>query len=109
MELSCFNWLNKGIPLKEFEERRNIQIKKESELKLFNEMMGESGSIRRQLITSKRPSGWGQSQGRYSKKSKKDLPKKSFADGPFMYKGKIISDEEAKKIIEEYNQKNKTI
>ena len=110
MDLACFNWKATGIPLQEFIERRERQIQEENRMTIFNEMMAEGKSIRRTLVTNNRPSGWGRSQGTYRYKPKEDLPKRKFADSPFIYKGKEISDEEAKKIFKEYNEKkNKTI
>ena len=111
MDLACFNWKATGIPLQEFVERRERQIQEENRMAIFNEMMAEGKSIRRTLVTNNRPSGWGRSQGKYRSPYKKDdLPKRRFADSPFIYKGKEISDEEAKKIFQEYNEKkDKTV
>jgi len=101
----CFNWGSKGIPLEAAKIRREKRKEQEERLAIFNGMMEEGADIRRNVVNQNRPTGWGKSTGRYKKPYVVELPKRTFGDGPFMYRGKPITDEEAKEIFEKHNKK----
>ena len=101
----CFNWGSEGIPLEEAKIRRAKRQEQEDRLAIFNGMMEESAGIRRGVVNANRPTGWGKSTGNYKNPYGLELPKRTFDDGPFMYKGKPITDEEAKEIFEKHNKK----
>ena len=101
----CFNWGARGIPLEQATIRREKRQEQEERLAIFNEMMEESAGIRQGVVNANRPRGWGRKAERYKNPYGLELPKRTFGDGPFMYKGKPITDEEAKKIFDEYNKK----
>jgi hypothetical protein len=101
----CFNWGSKGIPLEQATIRRAKRQEQEERLAIFNGMMQEGANIRRNVVNQNRPTGWGKSTGIYKNPYGVELPKRTFGDGPFMYKGKPITGEEAKKIYEEYDGK----
>lgn len=101
----CFNWGVRGIPLEQATIRREKRQEQEERLAIFNQMMEEGAAIRRNVVNANRTTGWGKSTGTYKNPYGVEMPKRTFGDGPFMYDGKPITDEEAKKIFEEYNKK----
>lgn len=101
----CFNWGARGIPLEAAKIRREKRQEQEDRLAIFNGMMKEGADIRRNVVNQNRPTGWGRNTGRYKNPYGEELPKRTFGDGPFMFKGKPITDEEAKEIFEKHNKK----
>lgn len=84
--------------------RREKRQEQEERLAIFNQMMEEGADIRRNVVNANRPTGWGRSTGNYKNPYGLELPKRTFDDGPFMYNGKPITDEEAKEIFEKYKK-----
>ena len=73
---------------------------------IFEEMMGESADIRRNVVTANKSQGWGNSKRKVQKNplnKKKDRPYKPFADGDWHYNGKPITNDEAKAIFKNLN------
>lgn len=101
----CFNWGARGIPLEQATIRREKRQEQEERLAIFNQMMKEGADIRRNVVSQNKPRGWGRKAERYKNPYDVELPKRTFGDGPFMYRGHPIPNEEAKKIFDEYNKK----
>ena len=53
------------------DEMKNVAHKRQQQ-QVFDEMMKESKSIRRQTVNANRSSGWGRNTGRYNPKNKKN-------------------------------------
>lgn len=80
--------------------------KKRKEKMIFAEMMGESESIRRNVVTANKSQGWGNSKRKVQKNplnKKTDRPYRPFADSDWHYNGKAITKEEAKEIFKNLN------
>lgn len=90
--------------MEEAKLRRAKRQEQEERLAIFNQMMEEGADIRRNVVNQNRPTGWGRSTGNYKNPYGLELPKRTFDDGPFMYNGKPITDEEAKEIFEKYKK-----
>ena len=86
-----------------FESRMLKMAKARKDKLIFEEMMNESSSIRRVTVDPNRPRGWGNNNNKYrhpaASKASMDKPYKPFSDGDWFYKGKAITKEEAKKIL----------
>jgi len=84
-----------------FFESRMLKMAKDRKDKLiFNEMMNESSSIRRATLDPNRPRGWGNNNQKYRNPAASfDKPYQKFSDGDWFYKGKVITKDEAKKIL----------
>jgi len=87
-----------------FFESRMLKMAKDRKNKLiFNEMMNESSSIRRATLDPNRPRGWSNNNQKYrypaASKASSDKPYQTFSDGDWFYKGKVITKEEAKKLL----------
>lgn len=86
-----------------FESRMLKMAKARKDKLIFNEMMNESSSIRRATVDPYRPRGWGHNNNKYrhpaATQASMDKPYQRFSDGDWFYQGKVITKEEAKKIL----------
>jgi hypothetical protein len=107
--------VNRNYEKDSFFEKETIWISGEYMLKMckirkdkmiFEEMMGESADIRRNVVTANKSQGWGNSKRKVQKNplnKKKDRPYRPFADGDWHYNGKPITNDEAKAIFKNLN------
>ena len=78
--------------------------KKRKEVMIFDEMMVEGQSVRQNVVTNKKSTGWGRKGASYRSKNTVERPHRKFSDGPIMYKGKQITKEEAEIINKKLNE-----
>lgn len=78
--------------------------KNRKEKLIFDEMMDEGTKIRANVVTANKPQGWGRKVSNYKPKGVYDRPHRKFSDGPIIYKGNIITKEEAEIINKKLNE-----